>query len=150
MSKCNCHLMEFYNGDHDKNCPFFKVNSSEAIQDITNPTRFQDLNFCFLERAALAMTEGFTKYEQELNPEEKNYMKADLKFALGRIGNAIKHLLMYNEHILASLRGDYLKDGYVVEDHLGHCAANLNILSKYEEMGLLPNTKTKIHENNNS
>jgi len=85
------------------------------------------------------MTEGFTKYEQELNPEEKNYMKADLKFALGRIGNAIKHLLMYNEHVLASLRGAATSE-YNMEDHLGHCAANLNILSKYEEMGLLPNT----------
>jgi hypothetical protein len=122
-------------------------NKIKAVQDITNPTRFADLNYCFLERAALAMTEGFIKYEQELNPEEKNYMKADLKFALGRIGNAIKHLLMYNAHVLAALR-DESTERFDSEDHLGHCAANLNILSKYEEMGLLPNTRIKIKNEN--
>lgn len=116
---------------------------SEAVQDIKNPIRFQDVNLCFVERVALAMTEGYMKYEQELDPEQKNYLNADLKFALGRVGNAIKHLLSYNEHLLGSLRGDDLRDDYVAEDHLGHCAANLNLLAKYEEIGLLPNTRVE-------
>ena len=115
-------------------------NKVEAIQDITNPTRYQDLNLCALERAALAMTEGHEKYEKDLSPEAKNYQKADLKFALGRIGNAIKHLLTYNELVLRSLRGEDVVP-YNMEDHLGHCLANLNMLAKYEELGILPNTR---------
>ena len=111
-----------------------------ALQDIKNPPRFQDLNYCFLERISLAMLEGYDKYEKDLiDPTIKNYMKADLKFALGRIGNAIKHLLLYNEQILASLRKE--EEINNDEDHLGHAAANLNMLAKWEEMGLLPSTK---------
>lgn len=102
--------------------------------------RFQDLNLCALERAALAMSEGHTKYEQDLPPEEKNYMKGDLKFALGRIGNALLHLHSYNELILRSLRGEDVVP-LNMEDHLGHCLANLNMLAKYEELGILPNTR---------
>ncbi len=119
----------------DHECP----EKPGAKQDIPNPPRFQDLNYCFLERAALAMTEGFEKYEHNMPPEQKNYMRADLKFALSRIGNAIKHLTLYNESILNSLRGD--ESPGPSEDHLGHAAANLNMLAKWEEMGVLPNTR---------
>jgi hypothetical protein len=89
------------------------------------------------------MSEGWAKYEQDLPPELKNYMNADLRFALGRIGNALKHLHSYNEVILRSLRGSGLGK-LAGEDHLGHCAANLNLLAKYEEIGLLPNTRIKF------
>jgi len=117
-----------------------RVKFEGATQDITNPLRFQDLNLCALERAAAAMTEGYAKYEQDLPPEQKNYQKADLKFALGRIGNAIKHLVTYNELVLRSLRGEDVVP-LNLEDHLGHCLANLNMLAKYEELGILPNTR---------
>jgi len=117
-----------------------RVKFERATQDITNPLRFQDLNLCALERAAAAMTEGYAKYEQDLPPEQKNYQKADLKFALGRIGNAIKHLVTYNELVLRSLRGEDVVP-LNLEDHLGHCLANLNMLAKYEELGILPNTR---------
>lgn len=124
-----------------------KLNS--AKQDIPNPPRYQDLNFSFLRRTANAMLEGHEKYEQDLKPFEKNYMRADLKFALGRVGNLIKHAAQLKEMYLYMLQNGLTRPEANValklelEDHLGHCAANLNMLAKWEEMGVLPNTEIK-------
>ncbi len=130
---------------HYSSCTSLGIVGEEmnTIQDIKNPTRFQDLNFCFLERVALAMTEGFAKRPTDIEAVKrhtKDYLERDTEYALTKVGNAIKHLLMYNELLLRSLRGQSIED-LNIEDQLGHAGANLNMLAKWEETGILPNTR---------
>lgn len=107
--------------------------------------RFQDINLAFLRRLAAAMTEGYEKYEKkevdsrERPPYWKNYLEGDLKFALGRVSNLIHHAVQLGEQYRATLEGSpSIAD---VEDHLGHAAANLNMLAEWEKRGLLPNSQ---------
>ena len=113
-----------------------------AIQDIPFPLRYQDLCFAFSTRVAKAHLDGWFKYEQDrLPPGQKNFHLADLEFALGRLGNAIKHLQALQavyEYILHEI--PLPKDVDLNEDHLGHAGANMNMLAKFEQLQILPST----------
>jgi hypothetical protein len=119
----------------------------KAVQDIALPPRYQDINFSFSRRIATAHLEGHVKYEKAkidsgaMQPIDKNYHHADLAFALGRLGNLIKHaqlLYAYYEHVLGGIP---LPKDFAFEDHLGHVGANANMLAKWEQMGVLPDSE---------
>lgn len=125
-------------GKGNDNPPKDYVESESKANQSPHPYRFQDINLPLMRRLSAAMQEGWSKYEQDLPPHEKNYLKADVRFALGRISNAIHHLLQLNDLYLSFLRGvPTLAES---EDHLGHCAANLNMLAEWERTGLLPDS----------
>jgi len=113
----------------------------QAKQDSTKP-RIIDVNTAFILRTAQAMTVGHAKYEQDLPIGDKNYQRADLKFALGRVNNLILHAMRLRDYYLAALKAS--RDGcdrpVPLEDDLGHAAANLNMLAWWEEAGVLPNS----------
>jgi hypothetical protein len=109
-----------------------------------HPLRFQDINLSFARRLAAAMTEGHKKYEAtEITKGQpaywKNYKEADQAFALGRVSNLLHHALQLYDTYVSELTATPRVAS--AEDHLGHAAANLNMLAEFERMGVLPNTE---------
>lgn len=114
--------------------------------------RYQDLNYSFVTRTAEAMTEGYHKHEkaQNLQPHEKNYMLMRHKEGLERVSHLLKHVHALNfwYHFLIQQESETtpgmaayeLPPDFELEDHLGHAAANLNMLAGLEDAGKMPKT----------
>lgn len=111
--------------------------------------RYQDLNYSFVTRTAEAMTEG-TKYEAGLPAHEKNYMLMRHKEGLERVSHLLKHvhalnlwyhfLIQQESETTTGMAAYQLPPDFELEDHLGHAAANLNMLAGLEDTGKMPKT----------
>jgi hypothetical protein len=97
--------------------------------------RFRDIDYHFLERLGKALLEGAEKYEKDLPVWEKNWRKGKDEFFFDAIDHAIDHLFRFKEEMMRRYGQDSLslEPEESGEDHIGHCAANLLMLSYWEK-----------------